>query len=290
MASNPVPSPAPVPSSSSHAEALPASLEAEIFWTKNQGKIIAGIVLLLVALCLYGVFQVTNAQKQAAAATALAEAKTPEQLRGVIGAYPNSAVSGNARILIAEQFTKDKKYDEAIAEYETFVREQPAHPLAPSGWLGVASIREQQNQLDAAITAYQTVRSQYKDSYAVPFAMLSEGKLLARQGKTSESKELLEKLAADYPASAFSNFATREIEAPLPSEAIIFTEVKAEPAPTPGAAPVPNAGATPAPATITVPSPAVESASPAASPSVETAPSPAASPDAPAASPSPAAP
>lgn len=283
------------PATSSNVEALPAALEAEIFWTKYKNKILGGLALLGVAVLLYVIFQITTMKKAMEAGDALANAKTPEELRSVISAYPGEPVAGDARIMLAEKLRKEGKLSEAVTELEAFVKEQPNHPLAPGGWLGIASMREQQDQNDAALSAYQTIASQFSDTYVGPFAWFSQAKLLARMGKVQEAKQLMEQLVVKFPGSTFSQMATMEMEnLAMPTDFTFVDTPAPTPTPAPGpegtmtppipapegaaspvVAPSPSAGAAPLPSPAPGPDGAPQvppAASPAASPAAESSP------------------
>ena len=105
------------------------------------------------------------------------------------------------------------KLDEAAAEIEQFTSAQPDHPLAGAAWLSLGEIRQMQNNTPAALEAYRNASGRNQASYAAPLALLAESQLLAAQGKSGESRAILESIGTSYPETPAAMIAAAELAA-----------------------------------------------------------------------------
>jgi tetratricopeptide (TPR) repeat protein len=175
--------------------------EFELFWDQHKSKVLIGIGAVLVAVIgFFAAMAITHANR-VAATEAFAAAKTPEALREVIAKHPSSPEAGNASLLLAAALRDEKKPDEARTVLDAFLKSQPKHPLAPLALISLANIATEAGDVKQAIADYQSVASQYPESFAVPFAQLSEAQLALANGDRKAALAGFQSLSRQHPAS-----------------------------------------------------------------------------------------
>jgi TolA-binding protein len=216
---------------------LPASDEPvyeidtlELFWEQHKGKVIAGVLALVVAIvAVFGWMLVSNA-RMAAAEDAFSGAKTPADYQAVIAKYGSSPVAGDAALLLAKSLRDEKKYDEANQVLDRFAKTQPKHPLAPLAKVAAAENLALAGKIDEATQALENVALTDSQSFVAPFALLVEAELKSAQGKREGALQAYRQLAKTFPNST-ATMASAQSYAALES-----------------LMPAPAASATPAPA------------------------------------------
>jgi len=172
----------------------------ELLWTNHRGALLGGIAAVCaVALVALGV-GVSSRANRIASETLFSNATDEAGWNEVISRYPRSAAAADAMLLLAASLRDAGKLEESDAAYSRFVESFPNSPLAISGLLGRASNARVAGKTDQAISLYQQAAA-YPQSYGAPFAIFSQARLLAQQGKTDEVRALLQTLASTYPAS-----------------------------------------------------------------------------------------
>ena len=185
--------------------------DAHLFWDEHKNKIILAVALIVAALVIYAIYEITAQQRDEAAGAMLAQAAKADDYKALIEKYPQSAAAGDAHLLLAKQLRDEKKYDEAAATLRDFSQKNPEHPLAHAGLLSLAETLELQGKTDEAMTTYQQVATKYPDSYSAPIAVLAQANLLKAQGKADEARRAYENFVTQFPDSVFSQEAMREM-------------------------------------------------------------------------------
>ena len=196
------------------------SFAAELFWQKNRRTILfaAAVAVLAVVGTAYWVISLHNLK--VAAEAFFAQAKSPEAWREVIAKYPGTMPAADAMFLLAESQREQGNVPESTATYQKFLTEYPGHPLAGGARLGLAENDSAAGNAAGAFTALQA--TQTGGGYAAPFAALLEGRMLLRDGKLAEAKEVFTKLVTTYQTSPLSRLAigqVQEIDVLLPAGA-----------------------------------------------------------------------
>ena len=189
------------------------AFEGDFFWEAHWKKIVAALVAVVIAILAAGMWAYLRASKSAAAASLYASAASVGQWRAVAEQYPGSVAAGNAQLRIAAAMRDEGKADEAVSVLDQFTSAQPDHPLAGAAWLMVGEIRQSKGDSVAALAAYREASGRYRDSYAAPLALLAEARLLAAEGKSGESRAVLESVGPSYPGGPAAMMAAAELGA-----------------------------------------------------------------------------
>ena len=96
---------------------------------------------------------------------------------------------------------KDKQYDEAIKEFNTFIKQYPKSGLIDNAqfWIGESLLN--QKKYEQAILAFQEVIQKYPEGNKVPNSMLSQSIAFKQIKDTISAKLLLKKVIKQYPNS-----------------------------------------------------------------------------------------
>ena len=106
---------------------------------------------------------------------------------------------------------KDKRYDAAIPEFQSFLTTFPTSVYIPNAhyWLGqLLSIK---NDDENAIGHFKTVVDSFADSNKRPEAILKLGTLYEKQGKAELAKSILTTLLNEYPSTTAAKMATERL-------------------------------------------------------------------------------
>ena len=190
-----------------------ASLDSDFFWEAHWKKFVALIIAAVLGILAVGAWAYHRASVASQSAALYAAADDPQTWRAVVEDFPGSVSAGNAQLRIAAALRAEGKLDEAVAGLEKFTASQPEHPLAGAAWLAIGEIRQLQNDNPAALEAYRIASGRYQTSYAAPLALLAEARLLAAEGKTGESRAILESIGSSYPEGPAAMVAGAELGA-----------------------------------------------------------------------------
>lgn len=196
------------------------SFAAELFWEKNRSTILGAAAVVVLAVVGTVFWLISSHNAKLASEALLATAKSPDAWREVIAKYPGSMPAADAMFLLAEAQREQGNSDESTATYQRFLAEYSEHPLVSGARLGIAENYSAAGKTAEAFTALKVVQA--SGGYAAPFAALLEGRLLLREGKLAEAKDVFTKIVSSYQNSPLSRLAigqVEEIEALLPSGA-----------------------------------------------------------------------
>jgi TolA-binding protein len=220
------------------------------FWIENKSKVKLLATVAAVGLLGSGIYQYAEYHSRQTAAAAFGAAKSPEDFKKVIREFPNSPVSGNAMLLLAEALRKEGKLDDALTTLRQFTSVHQSHTMISGAWNSIALILELQGKKEEALSAYQKITTAYPSSFAAPMALLGRARISAAKGENDQAKLLFEQVVSQFAQSRFAQQALEELQKLKP------------------AAPAQTAAS--APATSTAPA----DASPAATPESPKAPQP----------------
>ena len=161
--------------------------------------------------------QAPAAEPPAPVPPAVEPTTAPEQSAGPATAAPvvsQSAGDGEASayqeaygLLIPE-----KKYDEAVAAFNAFLRTYPNGDYADNAqfWLGEAHYANR--QYDQAIAEFQKLSEVYPSSPKVPDALLKVGYIRHAQGDYDKARQVFEGVIQHYPDTAAARLAQQRLE------------------------------------------------------------------------------
>lgn len=238
-------------------------LETQLFWTRYRTAILLTLAALLLAVLAYGAVHLYQAQRDAAAARLLAEAKTAPDYQKVIAEYPKTGAAVSAYILLALDAQEKRQFAEAKAIWEKFLGAHTQHQFASTALMGIGANLESLGKTEEALAVYRNAATKYPQSYNAPLALLAQARLLEDAGKSGDARRVYETILTQFRESYASLEASQALQ-------------KLQPTPPPMPVPVQTPPATPAPATS--PAEAATAASPVQSPAPAATASPAASP------------
>lgn len=111
----------------------------------------------------------------------------------------------------AYQNFKDKKYKEARAKFEAFIKDSPKHKLAGNAQFWVAETYYAEKDFENAILAYETLLKKYPDTDKTSGALLKQGFAFAEIGDKKTARVILEKLVQKHPDSKDSALARKKL-------------------------------------------------------------------------------
>ena len=224
-------------------------LDTQVFWMKHKNEIVVGIVVMLLAMAVYGAYRLVSAQRAAAAATMLANATTAADYQKVLEEYPGFGAGATAALLLAAEQRKEQKFAEANATLQAFVDKQPKHQLVTTAKMAMAANFDSLGKPDEALETYRRIAADYPKSFNAPLALLSQVPLLKHKGQIEEARRVCETIMTQYRESFASTEASRYLKSlKLPPSAA------APPSPTEPQEPAAAAnGAASVPPTVTGP-------------------------------------
>ena len=231
------------------------TVDPGLFWFRYKNAVIAGTVIVLVALLGAGGYWLYNSRRNAAAAQLCASAKTAAEYRKVIEQYPGTPASGSAYLLLAEQQRNEQKFADANATLQTFIAKFPKHELISTAWMAIGANLESLGKTDEALASYQRLTTSDPHSFNAPLAMLAQVRLLKEKKQIEEARRVCENILTQYHDSFVAGEATRQLRLLKPPE----------PTPAPSAAQAPVPG-NPPPAPLANPAAAAPAAPPTAPP------------------------
>lgn len=179
--------------------APPSALE--LVWMNHRGILLGGIAaVILIAAIVVGVTASRHATELASGAL-LDSASDQAGWNEVISKYPHTPAAADAMLLLAASLRDSGKLEESDALYSRFAETFQSSLLAVSGPIGRASNARVAGKPDDALSDYQQAAAAYPQSYGAPFALFSQARLLAQQGKMAEATQVIRALGSTYPGS-----------------------------------------------------------------------------------------
>ncbi|HEX8373265.1 MAG TPA: tetratricopeptide repeat protein [Chthoniobacterales bacterium] len=186
-------------------------LAVDFFLEENKGKILAAVVIALVALAAWAFFQYQQVQTGKEQSAAFFAAKAPDDWKALIVKYPGSLVAGHSQLLLADKLRDQNKLDEALQVLGDFTKSGATHPLIAQGWLSYAATLELKGETAKAQQAYATIAAQYGTTDAAPAALSAQARLAKTAGDTKKARETYQDIVTRFPASMWAQEAQQQI-------------------------------------------------------------------------------
>lgn len=224
------------------------ALEREVFWDLHKSKVMAVIVIALLALAGFGGYRFYTERRVNAAASLLASAKTPAEFQKVSGEYPGTPAGASAYLLLADGQKAEKKFSEANATLQTFLDKYPKHELTGTARLAMAGNLEALGKKDEALSTYQRLVASQPRAFTAPVALFSQIHLLREKNQIEEARRVCETIMTQYRESRFAAEATYQLRLLKGNEpAAASPPLSAGPPLPPVQSAAPSAAAPPAP-------------------------------------------
>jgi predicted negative regulator of RcsB-dependent stress response len=226
-------------------------LETRVFWERFKNAIVAGLIIVLLAIAGFGGYRFYSSRRAAAASALLGSAKGAQDYRQVIADYPNTPAGGVAYLLLAEAQRNEKKFMEANSTLQLFMNKNPDHEFVSTAKMAMAGNLESMGKNDEALSLYQQVASTYPNNFNAPLALLSQVPILKAKNRIEEARRVCETILTRYRASFWASEAAQQLRLLKPSGPSQPERTPAippfleTPAPTPAASVGPKAAPTP---------------------------------------------
>lgn len=106
---------------------------------------------------------------------------------------------------------KDKRYDQAIPEFQTFLTTYPNSVYASNAHYWLGQLLTIKNNPAKATEHFKVVVNEFPNSNKRPDAMLKLGTLLQEQNLAAEAQKILNDLINQYPSTTAAKLATKRL-------------------------------------------------------------------------------
>lgn len=174
---------------------VPEDMVETWLWFRERGVKTLALVCAVAIVAAGAVIYLQHRESQTSRASEqLAAADSLESIEAVVAQYGNTTPGVAARLKLSKAYYDAGKYQESLAEYDSFLQKHPEHPFADVARVGRGFALCALNRADEALTAFHDFEKAKLDSFLAPQVMLGEVNCLTVQGKKSEAKALLQKL------------------------------------------------------------------------------------------------
>lgn len=215
----------------------------EKFLEDNFRKLVWLFVILILALCAYGVIHHQNTLKAHEAAEAFTAAKTVEDCDLVIARYPGTTSAANALLAKAALLWDQNKKTSAVDVLKAFTTSNATSPQLPQALLNLGARLDSLGERKEAQAIFERLTREFSASDVAPLAQMRLGDLLWAEGKSAEAKKAYEDLAVKFPGmeeyQTLSQGRLDWLAASLPTKEVDpppAPKVEAKPAAAPGSA------------------------------------------------------
>lgn len=185
-------------SGTSLADIEKAQPAAEQFLDKHQIKLIALILLLIVAALAYVVQRELEQGKEETAGALLVSKSEAMDLEGIVKNYQGTAAAGSSKILLAEKQWQDGKEDDAIATLTALADSAEAHPARPSGLASLAAKLLKQGKTADAEKFLTEITEDTNAGYLAAYAWITLGDIAVKKGDLEAAEKAYATVEKDY--------------------------------------------------------------------------------------------
>ncbi|EAT11753.1 tol-pal system protein YbgF [Bermanella marisrubri] len=107
---------------------------------------------------------------------------------------------------------KERKFDEAISEFKSFLEAHPKSSLAVNGYYWLGQVYYNKGMLDEARKAFAFVVNQFPDHQKTLDSKYKLAVVLHRLGDKAQSKPILEAIVSDHKGTSTARFAQQYLK------------------------------------------------------------------------------
>ena len=176
-----------------------------IEWWEKDGKQTV-IWLLVAALAVGGWYwwKGHRASSRAAAADAVMNAFTTEELEDAVAKFSGSDAIGALRIRLAKKYFDDGRYQEALDQYTALSGDKAPDGFADIPEVGKAQCQEALGNYAEALAAYEAFAEANPSSYLALTAKLGSARVLALSGDREKALQRLAEIKESVKGDAVS--------------------------------------------------------------------------------------
>lgn len=127
--------------------------------------------------------------------------------------YSSNLSENDAYDKAVNMVLKDRRYDAAIPEFESFLRNYPNSVYASNSHYWLGQLLFNKNELTQAKTHFERVVNNFPDSNKVPDALLKLGQAAERENDKAAALSFYRKLVSSHAATTSAKLAQERIEA-----------------------------------------------------------------------------
>lgn len=107
---------------------------------------------------------------------------------------------------------QDRRYDQAIPEFQAFLQQYPNSSYAGNAHYWLGQLFYAQENYDQAVPHFQRVVNDFRDSNKRADCILKLGMIAQSRGNASEARRLFEQVRSEYAGSTEAGMAARQLE------------------------------------------------------------------------------
>ncbi len=127
------------------------------------------------------------------------------------GADGSRSVSGQAAYQAAFSLIQNKRYDEAIAALELFIKNYPGSTLTGNAYYWLGEVQLVKANFQGALEAFNTLLARYPAHRKLPDAKYKLGRVYRELGDTTRANKLLKEVVTQYAGSSAAKLAEAEL-------------------------------------------------------------------------------
>ena len=185
--------------------------ERQVFWDRYKKGVIGALLVVLLAVAVFGGYRLYSYRRDTAAANLLASARTAAEFQKVITDYPGTVAAGSAHLLLAGAQRNEKKFEEANATLQTFLDKYPKHEMTGTARLAMGANLEALGKKDEALTVYQRLVASDSRAFTAPIALFSQIHLLKEKNQFEEARRICETILTQYRESRLAGEVGRQL-------------------------------------------------------------------------------
>lgn len=181
----------------------PSDAETEaplIRWERHVRWLAPASVGILILATLFLWFQSRKTDIRTEVYQAYVSAGSPGELENVALAYPEQPEAPRARLQASALRYDEGDYESARVGYLAFLEQYPDHKLAGAARWGLLLSEEALGDLDVALEGY---RAFGEEDLLYPQALLARARVLEKQNKLQEAKDLYLQVQKDFPETVW---------------------------------------------------------------------------------------
>lgn len=179
------------------------------WWEKDGKQTVTWLLVAAIAVGGWYGWKNHRAATRAAAADAVVNAYTTEEIEEAVSKFSGTASAGALKLRLAKNYFDNGRYEEALVQYEALEGNAP-DGFADVPVVGKAQSLEALKRFDEALAVFDAFVQASPKGYLTLTAQLGAARCLAESGKKDEA---LKRLAALKDANKDDDIATARIDA-----------------------------------------------------------------------------
>jgi predicted negative regulator of RcsB-dependent stress response len=186
--------------------------EVLVFFRKYAKPAAIVIALACVIVLADKFFKSQRFKKEAAADTALMNARGAEDLQDIVNDYASTPTGPLALMELAREKFNAGQFDEAEELYTKFTKKHSDHELATQAELNLITCKEAKGQLGEAHLLYGQFAKKHEEAYLAPSAMIGQARCLEALDQLDEAQIAYEDIIVNFPETAWSRIAEANLK------------------------------------------------------------------------------